>query len=87
MAERFSTRTEWFCPQPQLTVGFPTTGCGPNTVTLANGAVVDLCVLAQIITEWCPAVAEAVSGETAAELLCPSSEPELARIFPFSPFI
>jgi hypothetical protein len=68
MADQFSTRNQQFCLQPRITVGFPTTGCGPNTVTLANGAVVDLCVLAQIITEWCPAVAEAVSPETA-ELL------------------
>jgi hypothetical protein len=85
MTESFPTRNERFCPQLRITVGFPTTGCGPNTVTLANGAVVDLCALAQIITEWCPAVAGVVSPETA-EVVCPSSEPELARIFPFSPF-
>lgn len=85
MAQTFSTRSQPCCFAPQITVGFPTTGCGPNTVILANGAVVDLCVLAQIITEWCPAVAEAVSP-AAAGTVCPTSAPELARVIPFGPF-
>lgn len=46
-----------FCPAPVLTIGFPPTFPGPNTVTLANGAVVDLNLLGEIISEFCPSVA------------------------------
>lgn len=44
------------CPAPVLTVGFPPICPGPNTVTLANGAVVDLGVLSGIITQFCPSL-------------------------------
>jgi hypothetical protein len=58
----FSTRdqNQFFCAQPVLTIGFPTcpTVCpGANTVVLANGAVVDLKVLGEIIGKFCPSFA------------------------------
>jgi hypothetical protein len=56
----FSTRCQNVisCEQPVLTIGFPTcpTACaGANTIVLANGAVVDLNVLGEIISRTCPA--------------------------------
>lgn len=52
----------FFCPVPlELTIGFPPTCPGPNTVTLANGAVVDLNLLGEIISDFCPGVAEPVN--------------------------
>jgi hypothetical protein len=79
MCDFFSTLNETVvCAQPVLTVGFPTTGGGgPNTVTLANGAVVDLNVLARIITDFCPGVVEAAVSPA---MLCPTSEPALVQI-------
>jgi hypothetical protein len=44
------------CPAPVLTIGFPPTNPGPNTVTLANGAVVDLTLLGEIVNTFCPAL-------------------------------
>lgn len=43
------------CPNPVMTIGFPRTGApGPNTVVLANGAVVNLVELGRIISQFCP---------------------------------
>lgn len=44
------------CPAPVPTIGFPPTNPGPNTVTLANGAVVDLTLLGEIVSTFCPAL-------------------------------
>lgn len=62
MSHVFSTRCEppLMCETPVLTVSFPRHGCpGPNSVVLANGAVVDLNVLGEIIGQICPAVLNA----------------------------
>lgn len=45
------------CLNPVLTIGFPPTFPGFNTVTLANGAVVDLCLLGGVISQFCPSLA------------------------------
>jgi|GEM_PF-5348527 len=42
------------CDQPVLTVRFPAAAVPGNTVTLANGAVVDLEELGRIIARHCP---------------------------------
>jgi hypothetical protein len=86
MGQTFSTRNQPCCPAPQITVAFPAVvGGGGPKVVLANGAIIDLHVLAQIITENCPAVAGIVSPATAARV-CPTSAPELAHITPIGPF-
>lgn len=45
------------CPAPVLTIGFPATFPGPGDVVLANGAVVNLEELGEIISTFCPAFA------------------------------
>lgn len=45
------------CFNPVLTIGFPPICPGFNTVTLANGAVVDLNQLGDIVSKLCPSVA------------------------------
>lgn len=69
-SSRSRCRTEVFCDAPVLTVGFPKTcPCpGPDTVVLANGAVVDLRVLGQIVSQFCPAFARPFPAVTAATL-------------------
>lgn len=61
MSHTFSTACPRvvFCEAPVLTVSFPRVcPCpGPDTVVLANGAVVDLNVLGQIVADFCPAFA------------------------------
>lgn len=42
------------CEQPQLTIHVPVAMAPPNTVTLANGAVIDLDELGRIIAKNCP---------------------------------
>lgn len=44
------------CNAPVLQIGFPPVPPGPNTVTLANGAVVDLNMLGEIISRFCPSI-------------------------------
>lgn len=61
MVKVFSTRNEptILCTDPVITIGFPRcpTACpGPNTVTLANGAVVDLVELGRIVGQLCPSI-------------------------------
>lgn len=41
------------CAQPVLTIGFPKAP-SQNTVVLANGAMVDLNQLGQIVQQFCP---------------------------------
>jgi hypothetical protein len=62
----FSTRTNggFTCANPVLTVGFPKAPTSGNTVVLANGAVVDLNVLAQIVIQNCPGVHQPVQPAT-----------------------
>lgn len=70
MSETFSTRCVRVipCPDPVLTIGFPTRCCpGPNTVVLANGACVDVVQLGQIISQFCPDAA-ATTALSQAEL-------------------
>lgn len=61
MSHVFSTTspTVVFCEAPVLTVSFPRVcPCpGPGSVVLANGAVVDLNVLGDIVATFCPAFA------------------------------
>lgn len=58
MSNTFSSQTQGVrtidCLQPELTIGFPRGAAGPNSVVLANGAVVDLNLLGQIISKFCP---------------------------------
>ncbi|HWI51881.1 MAG TPA: hypothetical protein VNT01_07055 [Symbiobacteriaceae bacterium] len=42
------------CDQPELTINFPVAAVPGSTVTLANGAVVDLEQLGRIIAQHCP---------------------------------
>jgi hypothetical protein len=45
------------CLQPELTISFPVgVAPGPNSVVLANGAVVDLFELGRIVSTFCPAI-------------------------------
>lgn len=65
----FSTRTQSkvTCTAPVLTIGFPKGGpVGPNSVVLANGAVVDLVELGRILQQFCPALAAMPSTITTA---------------------
>lgn len=43
------------CPASVLTIGFPAVFPGPGDVVLANGAVVNLEELGEIISQCCPA--------------------------------
>lgn len=53
----FSTRivTAIPCDQPQFTINVPVAPAGANTVTLANGAIINLDELGEIIARTCPA--------------------------------
>ena len=42
------------CEQPQLTIQAPVASVPGNTVTLANGAVIDLTELGKLIAQTCP---------------------------------
>lgn len=44
------------CANPVLRIGFPTCTAGPNTVTLANGAVIDREELGQVLSTFCPSL-------------------------------